>query len=190
MTDNHQLIPFPIPDYLAQFLAHKLNTKIRNHDGLPCIKVERYTLLGKTILRSLEKDLRFSSRKTTKGIFLKISNHSGDHDSSIPNGKRYFLKLNPTASNDLAIALKSEFEEALLMFVKGAEYAHKKNGWNPMQKRKGIRKHAILEFCKTNEVNLEKRTFDSLFKMVQRHIKLPKPQQTQGLQRFAELLSY
>ena len=166
MTDNHQLIPFPIPDYLAQFLAHKLNTKIRNHDGLPCIKVERYTLLG------------------------KISNHSGDHDSSIPNGKRYFLKLNPTASNDLAIALKSEFEEALLMFVKGAEYAHKKNGWNPMQKRKGIRKHAILEFCKTNEVNLEKRTLDSLFKMVQRHIKLPKPQQTQGLQRFAELLSY
>ena len=189
-TDNHQLIPFSIPAYLAQFLAHKLNTHIRHASGLPCIKVDRSSIFGKSILRSLEIDHRYATRNTKAKFFLKISNNAGDHYPETPNGKRHFLKLKPSASDDFAQALKSEFEEALLMFVKGAEFAHAKNGWTPSQKRKGIRKSAILSFCEENEVNLEERTFDSLFKMVQRHINLPKHRQTRGLQRFVETLSY
>lgn len=190
MDSNYQYIPFPVPEYLAQFLAFKLHTKIRKQHGLTCINVTRHAELGKMILGHLSKDPRRVSKKTEGVFFLKISNYAGNNMPEVPRGDRHLLRLEPASQDKLIDHLKNDFEENLLHYVQGAEFAHKMNGWTPAQKRKGIRKHAINEFCKKNRVSPDKRSFDSLFKMIQRRMNAPKSPKIKGLQNVVLALSF
>jgi len=190
VNSNYQYIPFPVPEYLAQFLAFKLNTKIRRQDGLVCVSVTRHAELGKMILQHLSKDSRRVTKKTEGVFFLKVSNFAGANSADILRGDRHLLRLDKKSQVKIIETLKADFEESLLNYVAGAEFAHKKNGWSPVQKRKGIRKHAINEFCKKNKVNPDKRSFDSLFKMIQRRMTTPRTAKTKALHNIVLAMSF
>lgn len=100
---------------------------------------------------------------------LLISHHSGDHFKGVPRGKRNFLKINEEKAQKLFQYLEDDFNKKLISFVEGAEFAHRENGWTPDQKRKGIRKKAIFEFCIRFEIFPSKKNMASLVKKCQRH---------------------
>lgn len=183
------MIPFPVQEYLGQYLAFVLNQKMISENGVQSIVVDRHTELGRIILQSLE--VSYKKPVPLKGVLhIQVSPFAGNNYNDTPNGRRCFYTIGPKAYRSLSDWLKLDFEEAVFNYSQGAEFAHKVNGWTPDQKRKGIRKRAILEFCKLHGVSPDKRSFDSLFKMVQRRLYRRKNNRTAGLSLFAQGLSY
>lgn len=154
------------------------------------IPINRRSYLGSMLLKCLCEDQRRVSITNDSGIYLAVSNFAGNNDREILRGDRNFLKLESEASKKIISKIEADFDTAFYNFIKGAEFAHKKNGWKPSQKRKGIRKHAIIDFCKKYRVNTRKKTIETLFKKYQRHIARPKPVQTKGLEKFGQELSF
>jgi hypothetical protein len=170
MTANHQYIHFPIPGYLAYFLSHKLRNPITVDGDCSVLKLDRYSFFGNVILSSLEPT-ELLPQKQLSGIYLQVSNFNADHSPGNPRGHRKFLTISPVRVAKISEMLKDDFDEALIEFVEGAEFAHIYNGWNPTAKRNGIRKLAILKFCEDRGLDTEKRSVEALFKMYQRYIK-------------------
>ena len=171
MTANYQLIPFPVPEYLACYFAGKLNTQIKAIDHCKVIEVSRTSKMGTIIINSIEKDTRKVRHKTSADYYLKISNYISDHHYNVPDGEKCFLGIKSEMANSIIELIKIDFDNSLISFVEGAEFAHKKNGWEDSQKRKGIRKHAIEKFLLKNQVSFDKKKLETFFKMFQRYKK-------------------
>lgn len=180
-----------MPDYLAQYFAAKINTKILQENGLITIPVDRSTYLGKTILRSIEIDSSQATQKKEGNCSLRVSNYAGNNFySQTPMGTRHFLTINPDTMNKIVDLIKMDFDDALISFVRGAEYAHTQNGWLPSQKRRGIRKAAILEFCARYEISPDQRNLESLVKMYQRRKRRARTSSEDGIKKYAQVLSF
>ena len=190
MSDRFQFVPFPIPEYLFQYFAHQTNSEIQLENGITFVAIDRRSTMGATILRNLSPDSRRVSRTNASGFYIKVSNFAGNNYDDTPIGKRQFLKLEQKVFTKLSQGIKSDFEEAIIAFIEGAEFAHRLNGWSPSQKRKGIRKHAILEFCEKHGVNTQKRTLEALFKLYQRHIKRSQGPSIKGFEKYVQVLSF
>ena len=191
MTDNFQLVPLPIPAYLAQFLAFKLKTtyhKVADHLE---IDVQRYSYFGRLILSELEAVPYAKPAAIKEGeIFLRISNHSGNEFRGTPRGATNLLALPELSVKKLQLLLKTDFEDACIIFVNGATFAHTVNGWYPSQKRKGVQKAAIMEFCKVHQVDLEEKSFTALMKMCQRHKNNVLKDQKKTFEKFSQAMSF
>lgn len=168
MRANYQLISFPIPTYLETYFASKLNSTIEHlKNGIRYIEVSRHTLYGKDLHLLLTKRDQTKELETKANLYIKFSDWSGNYNSA-PRGDLYFYDIPEHLKKRLVEIVKDDFDDALLAFVKGAEFAHAHNGWMPDQKRKGIRKKAISEFCLSYNANFTKKDISKFIKMVQR----------------------
>ena len=189
MSSNFQYIPFNIPQYLYCYLAFQLNGKIESHvSGGFYIEVDRYSLFGKHIHASIEACEHKPSYSPTI-LYLKISNWAGNNYKTA-QGRRHFLALSENAINKLQENVKNDFNESMIQFVNGAEFAHASNGWSKEQKRKGIRTAAITEFCDMHNVTFDQKNFESFIKMIQR-ASVPKKKEAVRIEKkFVQSLSY
>lgn len=190
VDENHQYIPFPIQDYLIQYFAYKLNSKVVQENGLTFVSLDRRSDLGKAVVSGLSVSNRYFKRNKNGGFFLRISNWIGQSYRNCPDATRNFLQLDPLVFKNLHALIRADFEDNLIHYVEGAEYAHLRNGWRPDQKKKGIRKHAILNFCEKYGVDGQKRTLETLFKLVQRHKNSRNKNNFRAYGEFAQTLSY
>lgn len=189
MTENCQFIPFDIPEYLFTYLASQLNTVINSDDANHIhIEVDRYSFLGKQIHDQL-KASESKPLESDANLFLKVSNWSGNN-YEMPQGRRHFLMFPESAVVKMIELIKSDFNESLITFVKGAEFAHSVNGWNASQKRKGIRTNAIKEFCLKHHVSFDDKNLESFVKMVQRASKAKKKEVFRIEKKLVQSLSY
>ena len=189
MSQRFQKIPFDLPDYLAHYLATKLKKEIIDSRGNKRLVVDRKTFFGKLVLESLEASA-VPVPVIDCGLYILVSNHSGDHASKVHRGKRHFLLMNEEKRLKIIDFLKSEFEDDLLTFVEGAEYAHRENGWDPSIKKKGIRKKAIFEFCMKFQIYPSKKNISTLIKKCQRHLPKSEEFQEKTLKYLGEALSF
>lgn len=130
-----------------------------------------------------------SGRRRRASYYLQVSNFSGDHYPDTPRGTNKFLGIRPEVIRNIIEVVKMDFDDALVAFVDGAEFAHIVNGWEPNQKRKGIRKKAILEFCNKYQVSPDDRNLQALFKMYQRRKRQSNVPPTRDIRKFSEILS-
>lgn len=162
------MIPLKLPEYLAQFLAHKLrNTYERTPSG-NFINVDRYTFFGSLLHRLLEK----SELPPEKGAdhYLRFSNLAGNNYKGVPEGRCHFMKLPAPIMAHIERMLKDDFDEGVIFFIQGAEFSHRHKGWS-LKTRHGIRRAATLEFCENHGVATNKRVIERILKMYQRYQK-------------------
>lgn len=187
MSQRFQKIPFSLPRYLAQYQANQTNQPLLESKGNLRLMVNRDSLFGRAVINSVE--ISQFPDTSEENLFLLVSNYTGDH-YNIPRGHRYFLTINNTRKKSIARALQEDFNQNLIAFVSGAEFAHKVNGWDPSQKRKGIRKKAILQFLEFHNVDPDSKTLSSIVKMCQRHFATRVKTKQISLKNIGELVSF
>lgn len=189
--DKYQYLPIQITDYLIPYFAVKLKSEFYEKDGKIIISLNRNTSIGASLLKNIETSRRTTLLKRNDVCYLKVSNFAGNNYSkTMPQGKRFFLTLKASVANDLNDLLKLDFEEALFSFVQGAEFSHRYNGWHPDQKKKGITKAAVVQFCSKYNMSPDQRRIDSLLKQIFRLKKAGKPSFNRGFEKFAQSLSF
>lgn len=178
MTNNKQLLPFPLPAYLAQFVTHQLNVPIEiisEGKKVKALHLYRNTALGKFIYRSLRKSNKTSFKEDGITLFIAVSDFAGNNDPLIPCGRNCFLSLSKEETQDIVQIFENLFDVSFLEFVRGAEF-----GYTYTNKRKGIVHKSIIEFMDIYKISPENIKFDALVKRYQR----AKKRETQVLHRF------
>lgn len=188
LPKNSQFIEFNVTEYLACYFAKLLNTTIVEYKGIYLINLTRNTSLGKTILEAVQTSTRAS--KIKKGAYyLNIDEYRGDKTQT-PSGRYNFLKIEPENLKIIIDVVKEDFKTSLTTFVQASEWIHRRNGWQPHQKKLGVRKYAILHFLKENNIKYEKRDLHSFIKLCQRFNNKHNSLKTSGLDKITVAMSF
>ncbi|UOB16591.1 hypothetical protein [Abyssalbus ytuae] len=190
MADNFQLIHFPAPEYLVSYFSSLVKSEIQIINGIKTIEINRSSDIGKIIITSIDKQSKKIKHTNLDDYYLKISNFIGNNYSGSVRGDRHFLFIEESKMNNIMEMIKHHFDYSLINFVDGAEYAHRKNGWEENQKRKGIRKAAIQTFLQKNNVNLGNKSLENFFKMFQRHKNNANNKNSMLLEKYVQTLSF
>lgn len=175
---NKQIIPFPLPEHLNEFVISQLDTPVQIlEDGqeAKALHIRRNGEFGKLIHRCLKKSNKPKFVKEGFTMFLAVSNYAGDHDKNIAVGRHSFLELGEEEIKEIISVFDSWFKTCLVHFVDGAVFAHKFNG-----KTKGIVHASIVEFMNYYKISNSKTLFATLVKFYDREKKAKRQQ----LQRF------
>ena len=175
---SKQLIPFPLPKHLAEFVISQMNTPVEtldNGEKAKVLHIKRRNGFGKLIHRSLKKSNKPTFVKTGFDMYIAVSNNAGNNDKKIVPGKYSFLDLDEDEIKDIIEIFDTWFKTCLIQFVDGAIFAHKFNG-----KTKGIIHASITQFMEYYKISYSKTLFDALVKHQQRE-KKAKRQQLQRL---------
>lgn len=175
---SKQLIPFPLPKHLAEFVISQMNTPVENlNNGTQAkvLHIKRRNGFGKLIHRSLNKSNKPTFAKTGFDMYIAVSNHAGNNDKKIIPGKYSFLDLDEVEIKDIIEIFDTWFKVCLVQFLDGAVFAHKFNG-----KTKGIIHASINEFMEYYKITYSSTLFATLVKHYQRE-KKSKRQQLQRL---------
>ena len=174
---NKQLIPFPLPEHLAEFVVSQMNSPVQVlEDGSPAkaLHIKRHNEFGKLIHRCLKKSNRPAFAKEGFTMYIAVSNYAGDHDKKNVKGKYSFMDLEKEEIKEIISVFDSWFKTCLVHFIDGAVFAHRFNG-----KTKGIVHASIVEFMNFYKISNSKTKFDAFVKHYQRE----KKAQRQQLQR-------
>lgn len=172
--EDTQIIPFPLPHYLATYFANLLTTEpILMSDGsfAKPFNIKRNSDFGKLILRYLSKSSRPPEIKTGFTFFVKITDHQTKKNPSIVDGRRSFLHFKENDLQDITDLFKSIFEQHLIEHVTASNDAIKRI---LPEKERGIIKPAIRNFCKKYGVIFSDQNLEAWKKMIQRHNNKPK----------------
>lgn len=176
---NKQLIPFPLPEYLNEFVISQLNTPVQELEGgqaeVKALHIRRNSEFGKLIHRCLKKSNKPAFAREGFTMFLAVSNYAGNNDKNIVPGKYSFLSLQEEEIKEIVSVFDSWFKTCLVHFIDGAVFAHTFNG-----KTKGIVHASITEFMEYYKISNSKTKFDTFVKHYQRE-KKAKRQQLQRL---------
>ena len=177
---NKQVIPFPLPEYLSEFVLSQLNTPVLEMELEGCrhakaLHIKRNSEFGKLIHRCLTTSNKPAFVKNGYTMYISVSNFAGDHDKAVPVGKYSFLCLGEEEIKEIISVFDSWFKTCLVHFLDGAVFAHTFNG-----KTKGIVHASITEFMSYYKISDSKTKFDTFVKYYQREKKAKRQQ----LQRF------
>ena len=170
---NKQLIPFPLPEHLAEFVVSQMDTPVEIlEDGskAKALHIKRRSEFGKLIHRCLRKSNKPAFAKKGFTMFIAVSNFAGDHDKEVAVGKYSFLDLGEEEIKEIISVFDSWFKTCLIHFVDGAVFAHKFNG-----KTKGIVHASITEFMEFYKLSDSNTLFASLVKLYQRQKNAQRP---------------
>lgn len=170
---NKQLIPFPLPEHLAEFVVSQMDTPVEElADGskAKALHIKRRSEFGKLIHRCLQKSNKPAFARKGFTMYIAVSNFSGDHDKKVAVGKSTFLDLDEEEIKEITSVFDSWFKTCLIHFVDGAVFAHKFNG-----KTKGIVHASITEFMEYYKITNSNTLFGALVKLYQRHKKAERP---------------
>lgn len=150
-SQTSQIIPFPLPPYLASYFSNKITTEtIICNDGSRAkpFNVKRNSAFGTFILRCLDKKEKVNIVNNQITFFIKVDDYKTSKDSKIVNSKYSFVGLSDEAITDIVKVFKSIFLESLKSYVAGA--VEVTNLY--VDRKRGIQKQAIINFCKKNNV--------------------------------------
>lgn len=145
--DKSQIIPFPLPEHLALFISHQLDTPIENigknlEIKARAIHIKRKRPLGKMILRCLETSNKPVFVNEGFTLYISVSKNSRIHDKNIVPCRSTFVQLNEKEISDITDVFETLFRTSLVSFIDGASFG------NYTKKREHSKFAAIVEFLK------------------------------------------
>lgn len=161
--DKTHIIPFPLPEYLADFISNQLRTPLQivdDHTRVKAMHISRRSSFGKMILRCLEKSDKEIFVRKGLTIFITVSQYNRIHSKKLVEARGTFLKLSDESVLEIQEVFKDYFEAVLVSFVDGAHFGN--------NYKKGKRDAAIRKFIKTYGIREEKSMFDRLKRMYYR----------------------
>lgn len=164
---NHQLIPFPFPEYLAEFISSQLEGSIEtmdNGDQAKSLHISRNSEFGKFIYRCLKRSNKPTFAKKGYTMYIRVSSFAGITDKNVEDGRYSFLDLDDREIKEIISVFKSWFKTCLVHYVDGAKFAHGFHG-----KQKGIVHAAILDFMCIYKISQSKSHFESFVKHYNRN---------------------
>lgn len=170
---NKQLIPFPLPEHLSEFVASQMDSPVEIlEDGTKAkaLHIKRKGGFGKLIHRSLKKSNRPAFAEKGFTMYIAVSNRAGDQDKNVVAGKYSFLELGKEEISEIIAVFDSWFKTCLVHFVDGAVFAHKFNG-----KSKGIVHASITQFMEYYKISDSKTLFAALVKFYDREKRAERP---------------
>lgn len=173
VSQNAQILPFSLPDYLATYFGNRLTKSLTSNTGAyddPFIVYEN-TYLGKRVLKLLTQTDRFPKYEIQDhSFFIRLPLSSTAN--SIIRSNRYIYEFSEEGLVKLRSVLNQIFQDRLLNFVKGAEFAYNKVRQGDQIKR--IRTQAIESFCASNNVIYNDKNLAAWQKMCSRYKKQDK----------------
>ena len=167
------MIPFPLPEYLSEFVVSQMDTpavEMKDGSKAKALHIKRQSEFGKFIYRCLKKRNRPAFAEKGFTMYIAASNYAGDHDPDIACGKYSFLDLEESEIQEIISVFDAWLKTCLVHFVEGAVFAHKYNG-----KTKGIVHASITEFMNFYKISNSKTKFDTFVKYHQREMKKKTP---------------
>lgn len=162
-VDKSHIIPFPLPEYLADFLSSQLNTQLQIINDSIIVKamhIKRRSSFGKMILRCLEKSDRPVFVKKGLTIYITVSKNMRIHSKKLVEARGTFLKLPDESIIEIQEVLEDYFKAVLVSYVDGAHFGH--------DYKKGKRDQAIHNFLSLYNMNSKKSSFERFKRMYYR----------------------
>ena len=169
---NRQIIPFPLPVYLATYFGNRLATiptKLRDGSHKNPFLVSGHNDYGDYILRHLTVAHAPHIYKGKHPFFISVSNWQGNTNWHNVSGKRNFICLDNIAVKKVTEKLNAAFRAHMITFVRGAESVTSSKSEN-----KRVRTLAIRNFCEENHVIYSDKNLVAWKKMCQRNKHKPK----------------
>lgn len=163
IIDRSHIIPFPLPEYLADFLANQLNTPLQIINDQTIVKamhIKRRTSFGKMILRSLEQSEKPVFIKKGLTIYITVSKYNRTHSKKLVEARGTFLQLSNESIEDIKEVLDDYFRAIMVAYVDGAYFGH--------DFKKGKRDSAIRNFLQIHNISHDKNKFENLKRMYYR----------------------
>jgi hypothetical protein len=167
-----QIIPFPLPAYLATFFATQITTKpVLTKDGSYAkpFSVRRDSKFGDFLLRHLSKTNKV---KVKEGFtfYIEVSEPQTIQSSEIVDARSSFVEFSEESILEITKIFKTVFEshltEHVMAFYDGVKFI------NPTKQR-GIKREAIFNFCKKYGVKFSNKNLSTWEKMIQRYKSSP-----------------
>gem|GEM_PF-6555983 len=171
---NKQIIPFPLPEHLSEFVVSQMNTPVQLLDDgskAKALHIKRNSEFGKLIHRCLRKSNKPAFAKEGFTMYIAVSNFSANNDKKVACGRYSYLELQAEEIKEIISVFDSWFKTCLVHFIDGAVFAHKFNG-----KSKGIIHASITEFMEFYKISDSKTKFSAFVKHYQREKKARRQQ--------------
>lgn len=165
-----QIIPFPLPPYLASYFANKITTSPQiTMDGSYAkpFRIKRDSPYGAFLLRSFSKIDRPLYSKDGFTFYISVNDHQTAQDKRVVNSKYSFIGLDENSVKEVTKVFKAIFEEALFNYVIGAEEVTNKF----VERKRGIKMKAILNFCEKYKVTYTNQNLQAWVKAIYREKK-------------------
>ena len=166
MSDNRQIIPFPLPMYLATYFGNKLSSNpelMTDGSYAKPFHVDYKSVFGKYVLNLIEETNRKQVKEEGIVFYISVSNTLGSNYKDIPEGRVSHLKLSNAAIKKITSRFKAAFEMQLMSFISGVGFEYKSDSENGR-----YRTRAIRQFCKENNVMYTPQNLNSWKKQHQR----------------------
>lgn len=170
---NKQLIPFPLPEHLSEFVVSQMNSPVQVLDDgskAKALHIKKNSEFGKMIQRCLRKANKPAAKEGFT-FYIAVSENARRRDKKIPDCRSTFMDIDEDEISEIISVFESWFKTCLVHFVDGAVFAHKFNG-----KSKGIVHASITEFMEYYKISNSKTKFDAFVKHYQREKKAERPQ--------------
>lgn len=162
-----QIVPFPLPHYLATYFASKITTEpIISADGsyVKPFSIKRDSAFGAFIFRCFSKSEKPVVLDRGFTFFIQFKEHQTAQEANIVNARYSFVDLKPETVKEINKVFKAVFDESLKSYVAGAEEVTRKF----VDRKRGIQKEAIINFCKKNKVTYTNQNLQAWVKMIYR----------------------
>lgn len=172
--NKDQIIPFPLPGYLASFFSNLITSNpIITNDGskVKPYVVNRDSNFGTFILRQLSKAKR-PPIKEGDCFYIKVLEYQTHEDKYTEDVRSSLLEFSDETINEITKIFKSFFESILIEHV--TAYKDGVHSQNPNKKR-GLIHPAIINFCTKYGVIFSDTNISTWKKLIQRNENKPKP---------------
>lgn len=162
-VDKSHIIPFPLPEYLADFISNQLHTPLQIINDSTIVKgmhIKLRSSFGKMILRSLERSERPVYIKKGLTLYITASKYNRTHSKKLVEARGTFLKLSDESITDIKEVFEDYFRAVLVSYVDGALFGN--------NFKKGKRDSAIREFLKNHNIYHDKNKFENFKRMYYR----------------------
>ncbi|WP_074406638.1 hypothetical protein [Aquimarina megaterium] len=172
-----QIIPFPLPEYLATYFGNKLNTKthlLTNGSLVKPFHVDMSSSFGRFVCTKLSKANKPTVLEKGMTFFIEVSLTAGSNFAEVVEGRYALMEFTDQAINEITLRFKAAFERELLAYVAGAESQHEDTLKSFPSKRKTaetsrVRTKAIKRFCHNNHVLYSDKNLEAWKKRCQRY---------------------
>ncbi|TQI72272.1 hypothetical protein JM79_3229 [Gramella sp. Hel_I_59] len=172
---SKQLIPFPFPKYLAEFLFSQMKSQpleiADSGDKVKALHVNQKNSFGKLIYSRLKESNRPAFEKDGYTLYISVSDHARRRNKTALDGRSRFLSLDEDEIEEIIAVFKDWFSTNLYHFILAAEVTHKMNG-----KNKGAIHFAINKFMELYNISDSKTKFATFVKFYQRETEAKRQQ--------------
>lgn len=168
MNPDLHYLPFPLPYYLARFVATKLNTPIEqlsSGDRVKAFHVTGKSQFGKLLLNNLKQATGPAKKDFNATIYISVSKYAGRRNN-IPCGENVGYDLDDHIIKEIITIFDQYYYDCFYEYMEGAIEAFAISG-----KQKGIIFKAIESYLHRYGTPDDPAQFERLRKRYQRYRK-------------------